>query len=269
MSARIKLVACDVDGTLVDSGKRLPPGFPEAVRKLRARGVRFVIASGRQYYNVLKTFDVVKDDIDILSDNGAMLLDRDGAYFTSPLAADDVSAVCAAVASLPTVSVLLAGVRAAYMRAATPFCTGEVVRYYERLVIAPDAFRLAKEDVVCKIALFDDESSAKNLVPALAPFADHLTPSLSGDHWLDIMNLGIDKGSGLRILLDRFGVKPEECMAFGDYDNDIEMLRACGESYAMANATDAVKSVCRHEAPSNDEAGVMQVLYREFPFLKD
>ena len=132
-----------------------------------------------------------------------------------------------------------------------------------------DAFRLAEEDVVCKIALFDDESSAKNLAPAMAPFADHLTPNLSGDHWLDIMNPGIDKGSGLRILLDRFGVKPEECMAFGDYENDIAMLRLCGESYAMANATDDVKAVCRHVAPSNDEAGVMQVLYREFPFLKD
>ena len=122
MSAKIKLIACDVDGTLVDSRKRVPAGFPEAVRKLRAHGVRFVIASGRQYYNVLKTFDVVKDDVDILSDNGAMLLDKDGAYFTSPLAAEDVAAVCAAVAPMPTVSVLLAGVRAAYMRAASPLC---------------------------------------------------------------------------------------------------------------------------------------------------
>ena len=72
-----------------------------------------------------------------------------------------------------------------------------------------------------------------------------------------------------RDLLDRFGVKPEECMAFGDSENDIAMLRLCGESYAMANATDDVKAVCRHVAPSNDEAGVMQVLCREFPFLKD
>ena len=269
MSARIKLVAADVDGTLVDSQKRIPEGLPEAVRKLRAHGIRFVIASGRQYYNVLKTFDAMKDDVDILSDNGSMLLDRDGPYFTSPLAPDDVAAVRAAVAHMPAVSVLLAGVRAAYMRAATPLCASEVVKFYERLIIAPDAFRRAEEDVVCKIALFDDESSAKNLAPVMAPFADHLTPNLSGDHWLDIMNPGVDKASGLRILLDRFGVKPEECMAFGDYENDIAMLRLCGESYAMANATDDVKAVCRHIAPSNDEAGVLQVLYREFPFLKD
>ncbi len=269
MSARIKLIASDVDGTLVDSQKRLPDGFPEAVRKLREHGIVFVIASGRQYYNVLKTFDVVKDDIAILSDNGAMLLDKDGAYYTSPIPDADIAQVLEAAARIPTASPLLCGIRSIYMKPAPEDCLKDVARYYERCVIAPDAFEQAASDTICKLAFFDAESTAKNVAPVLAPFEDRLTVNLSGDHWLDVMNPGIDKGSGLRILLDRFGVKPEECMAFGDYDNDIGMLRVCGESYAMANATDAVKAVCRHTAPSNEEAGVMQVLYREFPFLKD
>ena len=269
MSNRIKLIASDVDGTLVDSRKRLPPGFPEAVRKLRDRGIVFVIASGRQYFNVLKTFDVVKDDVVILPDNGAILLDGGEPFFTSPLPREAITEILAAVADIPTAHPLLAGVRALYMRPASDLCMDEVARYYERRVVAPDAFERAEADTICKIAVFDDESSAKNIAPALARFQGAFGVTLSGDHWLDVMNPGVDKGSGLRILLDHFGVKPEECMAFGDYDNDIPMLRICGESYAMANATDAVKAVCRHRAPSNDEAGVMQVLYREFPFLKD
>ena len=269
MKARIKLIASDVDGTLVDSQKRVPKGFAAAVRKLRGHGVRFVIASGRQYYNVLKTFDCVRDDIVVMPDNGAMLIEGDEAYYTSRLLAEDVAAILRAVETIPTAHPLLEGVRALYMLPGSDFYEHEVARYYERRVVAPDAFEQAASDTICKVAIFDDVSSARHVAPVLARFSDHLNVALGGDNWLDIMNMGVDKGSGLRIILEHLGVKPEECMAFGDYDNDIQMLKICGESYAMANATDAVKAVCRHLAPSNDEEGVMQVLRREFPFLND
>ena len=268
-ATRIKLIVSDVDGTLVDSQKRLPPGFSKAVRKLREHGVRFVIASGRQYYNVLKTFDCVRDDILVLPDNGAMLIENDEAYYTNRMSAEDVADILRAVEQIPTAHPLLEGVRALYLRPGSDFYEHEVARYYERRVVAHDAFEQAASDTICKVAIFDDVSSAQNIAPVVAHFSDHLTVTLSGDNWLDIMNKGVDKGSGLRIILDHLGLMPDECMAFGDYDNDIQMLKICGESYAMANATDAVKAVCRHLAPSNEEAGVMQVLRREFPFLND
>ena len=269
MSAKIKLIACDVDGTLVDSRKRVPKDLPKAVRRLREHGVRFVIASGRQYYNVLKTFDCVRDDIVVMPDNGAMLMEGEEAYFASRMPCEDVASILGAMERIPTAHPLLEGIRALYMLPGSDFYMHEVSRYYERRVVASDAFEQAASDTICKVAIFDDFSSARNVAPAAARFSDHLNVALSGDNWLDIMNKGVDKGSGLRTILDHLGVKPEECMAFGDYDNDIEMLKICGESYAMANATDAVKAVCRHSAPSNDEDGVMQVLRREFPFLND
>ena len=268
MSGQIKLIACDIDGTLVDSKKRIPGGLYEAVHKLRDHGIIFVIASGRQYYNVAKTFAAIKDVITILSENGSMLIDDNGAFFTSEIPQADVVEIMRETARIPTAQTILCGVKAAYTLPSSEVCRSDIGNNYERRVIAENAFDLAAQDIICKVAVFDHESSAKNVAPVLAHFADHLNPNLSGDHWIDVMNQGIDKGSGMRILLDRFGVKPEECMCFGDYDNDIGMLKVCGESYAMANATDAVKAVCKHLAPSNDEAGVMQVLYREFPFLR-
>ena len=269
MNARIKLIVSDVDGTLVDSQKRVPKGFAAAVRKLRAHGIRFVIASGRQYYNVLKTFDAAKDDLIVLPENGSMLFDGGEAFFTSRLADSDIEAALEAVRDIPTAYPMLCGVKAVYTRPCPDFCASEMAKYYERRVICEDAFERAKDDIICKIAFFDDESTARNVLPAVRHFAEWLNPVLSGEHWLDIMNQGVDKGSGLRIVMERLGVSPEECMAFGDYDNDIPMLKICGESYAMANATDAVRAVCRHAAPSNDEEGVMQVLHREFSFLND
>ena len=60
------------------------------------------------------------------------------------------------------------------------------------------------------------------------------------------------------------GLTPDECMAFGDYLNDLELLRAVGESYAMDNALPEVKQAARHIAPSNDEDGVLRVIRARF-----
>ena len=83
---------------------------------------------------------------------------------------------------------------------------------------------------------------------------------LSGDSWTDILHVGITKGAGIRALQKQLNILPEECMAFGDYMNDYDMLTACDESYAMENAHPDLKKIAKHIAPSNEEEGVMQVL---------
>lgn len=267
MNPKIRLIAADVDGTLVDSQKRVPDGFYEAVRRLHEHGIVFVIASGRQHYNVEKTFAEIKDVVSILSENGAMLIDERGAFYKSEIPLEAMTEMLDAARSVPTSHTLLCGVKSIYTLPCSESCLRDIEKYYERRVVAENAYELAAEDSICKIAFYDSESSEKNLYPVMKRFADKYNPNLSGEHWLDIMNKGIDKGSGLKILLEKFGVKPEECMAFGDFDNDIGMLKICGESYAMENATATVKAVCKHIAPSNDDAGVLQILKREFPFL--
>lgn len=268
-SRGIRLVAADVDGTLVDSQKCVPQGFGEAVRRLRDHGVRFVIASGRQYWNVLETFGDAAADAIILPENGSMLFDGGEATYTSRIPDADIAATLDAVRGVSTAYPVLCGVEAAHVSNCSAFCASEMTTYYARRDIGPGALGRAGDDIICKFAIFDDESAARNIWPAVSHLADRLNVVVSGKNWLDIMNPGVDKGSGLRVIMDRLGVAPEECMAFGDYGNDIGMLRLCGESYAMANATDDVKAVCRHVAPSNDDDGVMRVLRREFPFLDE
>ncbi|MFN8085781.1 MAG: HAD hydrolase family protein [Microbacterium sp.] len=85
---------------------------------------------------------------------------------------------------------------------------------------------------------------------------------VSGRHWVDVMNTTVDKGVALRSLQRALGVTPAQTAAFGDYLNDLEMLRAADWSYAMADAHPDVAAVARHRAPSNAEAGVVSVLER-------
>ena len=84
--------------------------------------------------------------------------------------------------------------------------------------------------------------------------------SLSGHEWVDIMNLTVNKGEAIRLIQKKYDISYEETMAFGDYLNDYEMMKSCYYSYAMKNAHEDLKEICRFEAPSNDENGVIKTI---------
>ena len=141
-----------------------------------------------------------------------------------------------------------------------------VKMYYESTQIVPDLLAVCDGfDDVCKIAFYDEGDAEHHEYPVLrALFEDSLSVILSGYSWVDLMRPGVHKGSAMKKLQALKNILPEECMAFGDYLNDKEMLEAVGESYAMANGLEEVKAVCKHIAPSNDENGVMRVIKERF-----
>lgn len=260
---KIKLIATDLDGTLLDSAKNLPCGFFDTIRELKRRGITFVIASGRQYYNILKIFEPVKDDLVFLSDNGTVVFQHDECLLCETLDRVIVDEALAYSASIPGVHPLFCGVKSVYGEPAAGDFVREVSVYYERRDISIGAVKRGlDDDRIVKVAFFDDMNAADNGYPALSKrFADCSCVTLSGPHWTDIMPPGIDKGSAMRRIQKMFGVAPEECMAFGDYGNDISLLNACAESYAMANATDSLKAAARHTMKwTNDEGGVKRVI---------
>lgn len=89
-------------------------------------------------------------------------------------------------------------------------------------------------------------------------------PTTSGHGSIDIIMPGCHKASGLARLAGRWGISPMQCAAFGDGGNDIEMLRYCGHSYAMENASPDVEKAAKHICPSNEEDGVLVTLERLF-----
>ena len=78
--------------------------------------------------------------------------------------------------------------------------------------------------------------------------------------FIDIVLPHINKGTALAFLGQRWGIQPEEMMAFGDSDNDLDMLEYVRYSYAMEGSPASVEAVARFQAPSNDASGVLQII---------
>ena len=262
----IKLIACDMDGTLLDSQKRLPEGLIPALEKLRAQGVAFAVASGRQYAALRRDLEPLVPHIYFICENGALIMREDEQVFIDPVPAAELPAVIEAGRTLSRVYPVLCRPHCGYIeRSAAPDFRAETLRYYPGQQVVPDLEALTGSRDVCKVAFYDEGDAQTHELPVLTRLlGDRLSVILSGEHWVDVMKPGVHKGAAMRGLQSLLGIRPEECMAFGDYLNDCELLEAVGESYAMENAHPTLKRMARHIAPSNDEDGVMRVLRERF-----
>ncbi len=260
----IELVASDMDGTLLNSKKELPPRFFPLLERLLRLGVRFAVASGRQYYSLLRTFAPVKDEILFICENGGMVMEKGRTLSLTELDRPLLFEIIGVLREQPGAFPVLCGEKSAYIENDTPFFLENVTPYYARCQKVTDVLEAAKKDRICKIAAFDTGNAETGVYPLLRRIAGRANVCLSGGHWVDLMPTGVNKGTAMRFLQKKLGIGPDECMAFGDYPNDLEMLKACTESYAMANAHPDVLAVCRHTAPSNDEEGVLSTLAAVF-----
>lgn len=255
----IKLIASDLDGTLLDGEKRLPPGFDRMMKELEKRSIPFVAASGRSYETLKDNFAPYSGELTFICDNGACLAENGRVVETDLISPADVREIAAACRDIPEVSLLFCGVHVAYALSESTHFIDEVAHYYvsQKRIFSLDEL----SDDICKIAVYDPLDASKNVYPALCGrLGDRFTMAVSGLWWMDIMNKGVNKGRALQHLQQRLGVTPEETMAFGDFYNDIELLRQAEYSFVMANANEDMKGFGRFVAPSNREYGVLKVI---------
>lgn len=256
----IKLIASDLDGTLLDSGKQLPQGFFEQVKKLC--GVQFVAASGRQYYSLLKIFAPALKEMVLIAENGALVWKAGKIIHKEPLAPEDAYFMLQRAKNTKRAYPILCTQECAYIEAGPGWMMEQVFASYERCRVVENLLDMAGESCICKIAVHSIDNRAEfDVYPALRKETGNFQVILSGTVSVDVMRRGVNKGKALKIIQQHMGIRPDECMAFGDYLNDYELLEAVGESYAMENGHPKLKAIARHIAPSNDSNGVMRVLH--------
>jgi len=257
----IRLIATDMDGTLVDDKKRIHDELWPLIDELHARGITFCPASGRQYYNLVQEFEDVADELIFIAENGTYVVDGGkGREMSSDCLELDVAwRLVARVRGLPEVGAVLCGKRSAYVeRTDTPFLD-QVRPYYTRLQIVEDLLGVAGDDVL-KVAVYDLVSAEHGAAPLLADFRATHQVVVSGQHWVDVTSPTANKGKALRHVQEALGVTPHQTMAFGDFLNDAEMMDAATYSFAMANAHPLLKEKARWVAPANNANGVVRTI---------
>ena len=257
----IKLIAADLDGTLLNSERRLSPDLFPLIRALRERGIRFAPASGRQYYNLREMFAPIASELLFISENGAMVGSGEEILSFEAMEQAQVVRAVEAVRELPeTYAILSCREGAFYEQREDTVFLENISYYFARRRYTDDLLALARSEPVCKVAVFSSRRAERVILPAMAGFAPDSHVVLSSADWVDLIRADMNKGFAIGTICGKLDIRPEECMAFGDYLNDLEMLQSVGESYAMANAHPDLKAAARHVCPSNDEDGVCRTI---------
>lgn len=256
----VRLVVCDMDGTLLTGTGEIPGSFLPLLDLLHARGITFVPASGRQYATLARMFGPASGGT-YIAENGALVVHEGRALSTTCVDAGTVRHVIEltrAAAGVADLGLVVCGLDSAYIERRDPAFVAEAEKYYARLEVVDDLTTV--RDDVLKLATYDFDGAEPTATTTFGALAQSHQVVVSGTHWIDIMAAGANKGVALRALQDALGVTPAQTVAFGDYLNDLELLDAAGLSFAMANAHPLVRARARYLAPTNHEVGVVTVL---------
>ena len=262
----IKLVAVDVDGTFVrDDYTYDVERFDKIFSKMSASSCKFVVASGNQYYQLRDVFQKYGDNISYVAENGAFVKDCGELVFAADIPKEDIHFVVDVCRQYPEILNVLCGVKSAYCERGnvSEDFFNFIKTYYHHLEWTDDFKKI--NDQFLKFAPFVPVEKTYFYYDLLTEkLMGKVIPTTSGHGSIDLIVPNCHKAAGLKRLLERWQIDPKECAAFGDGGNDIEMLKFCGESYAMANAPQEVKDAAKYICPSNNDDGVVVTLEKIF-----
>ncbi len=265
---QIKLIATDMDGTLLNGRREISPANIRAIEKAQALGVRVALCSGRSVYNAAST--AIRNGL-----RGFIVLGLNGAHCAMSVDEEPYEDIRMNDAAFKLCVERLKSLG------------GKLVCFAPRTVITLNAPKekgfehygaddrdvypteqlygieaLERITSASKMVYVDEDtdrlSRAEGLVSGIAGI--DITSSWSDN--IEIMPAGMNKGAALRRLVERLGISMSEVMAFGDYDNDISMIESAGFGIAMGNANEKVKGAARYTTDTNDNDGLALAIER-------
>jgi len=257
MTWRPRLVALDVDGTLVDYENEMTPAVHEAVNALRDSGVEVVISTGRAVPGVLNCADKLGFEGYAIASNGALVIAYRPLEIVHAVTFDASEAVRRILDRVPDALVAVEEIGVGY-RVSAPFPSGEITG----TITVQDVDQLVAEPVT-RVVIRAPERSAEEFHSLADELGLEDTNYYVGyTAWLDIAPHGVSKASGLQVLCDRLGVDSSDVLAVGDGNNDVEMLIWAGRGVAMGQAPESLKVAADAVTGTVDDDGLAQELQR-------
>ena len=265
----IRVIATDMDGTLLDPKGQLDlPRLEKILDKLDQCDIRFVIATGNEVHRMRQLLGHLAERVVLVVANGARIFENNELIQAQTW---DDAMVDRALAHFKgrecQDQFVVTAMNGGFVKKGTVFTEldkfmtpGMIEKLYQRMNFV-DEFDSSLFGGVLKMSMVVGEERLDSVLQEVNDLFDGRVRAVSSGYGcIDILQDGIHKAWGLVELLKRWNLKPEQIMAFGDSENDIEMLELAGISYAMENAEESVKRVATKVAPANSQAGVYKVL---------
>ncbi len=277
----IKMIASDIDGTLINNEHKVTDYTREIVQKVRQQGVEFVIATGRNYDSAVEVaaqLGIPNGEMGIVSLNGLRV--------ENPLTGYSEHGRTMTFEECRKFEVIGRKYHMGVL-----YCLEDIIYYHmddlsfqdyelgvdeDRMTFFNDRATTLKINGLDDIKhIFDEGQEILKMVyiqngdytelvkeRVAAEFDEDFVLLVVGFGWAEIMHHDVNKGDALVKYAATRGIKPEEILSFGDSDNDLTLIERCGCGVAMANARENLKAIADDIADSNDDNGVANYIVK-------
>lgn len=268
----IKLIAIDIDGTLVNSAEELTAKVAQTVRLAASQGIKVVLTTGRPYSGIEFLEEQLGQNN---SDQQYAVCYAGGLIMTT-------SQKVISCSKIPYEDYLKLELLSRYYHLDSQVESLDRI-YTTHPLISPDVIQIAhrvhqpidyrgadamRDVPVMKYSLIGDHQVLQKMMIGLNGgelsnfFSDGLYYTFTGDRFVEVSKAGISKGFGLATLSDHLGISSDEMMCIGDQGNDRTMMQYVKYSVAMGNASDEIKAIAKYQTTDNDHDGVAKAIER-------
>lgn len=280
--SNVRLAAFDMDGTLLNRNSQMTEATKEACRLLQSSGCKLVLSTGRTYASALIPVDHFPFDGYVCS-NGAAIHEMDGSLIkSSPLPVDIVIDAVHKIRQKPIyyelhdtesnrwmirddrerIETLLdddTSLEGLSLRRFSFYKLARLVELEELL----DKIKSNEAKIVKLFIWHRDPEQLQWVSEQLAAWSEVATITSSGELNVEVIAKGVSKWQGLRYFCEKWNLTAEQVAAFGDADNDLDILTNVGVSVAMENATPGIKAISKYAAKHHDEDGVASFIMEQ------
>jgi len=262
-----KLIALDIDGTLVNSDKKISNENKVAIAAAREKGVKVVLASGRPtngMMGALKELNMLTDDDYVLSYNASVIqkVKSETIIHSKILTGQDAKKLAKIAQEIGTYIHAFSHQHGLITPEHNEY-TDHESEINEQAITLFDFEQLADDEKILKVMLV---AAPEKLTQAVSQLPAQLYHDFcivqSAPIFLEFLNSNSNKGLGVKALADHLGIPAHQVICMGDAGNDFQMIQYAGLGVAMGNATDDIKAIADHITVSNDEHGVAKVIHK-------
>lgn len=261
MNELYRLIAADIDDTLLDPAGRLTPRTEAAFKRAIAAGVYVVLASGRMYESTRPYAEKLGVNAPVVSYNGGMVYDmhKQKALATASIPMETALAIIK-MAEADGIYVQMYTDKGYYTREYTKYTAMYEASIGVRCNITGRNISETLDSAPIKLLFIGESKDSPAIIEKYSAAFPDVTFMMSKPHYVEVVAKNVDKSYAMARVLEILDVKPEEMIAFGDGQNDVSMLNLAGRGYCMLSASQGVRDRCRYFAPSNAEDGCAQVI---------